>query len=107
MSETPTKTEQFARTMELVAYHIRCIESDPPGKFGLSIGGRHFRVTILERSKKKSPKIWDQVYIALDTDAPDDIGTWCGNRAGGAKTLSNLYAEDLIHMYGLFKDVAE
>ena len=104
-------TDPYVNAIQNMAGHVTDVMTRPaPCKFTVSIGGGVYRVTIEKGDLQdkahpayklddgKQVNIWDQVYIALDTDAKDDKGNWCGNRCGGRDTLAGLYADDIKKM---------
>lgn len=80
----PSAETDMAHLLDTFGYHIRCLTTNEPGKFGLGLSAGAVSVNVsVEIKMRANPEasgindtIWDQVFID---------GKWCGNRAGGCR----------------------
>lgn len=90
MNKKTSAETDMAHLLDTFGYHMRCLATNEPGKFGLGLtaGGVSVNVSV-EIHMRKNPDasginmIWDQVYID---------GKWCGNRAGGCREYAERCA---------------
>lgn len=84
--KTSAETD-MAHLLDTFGYHIRCLATNEPGKFGLGLSAGavsvHVSVEIERSMLSEAAPIWDQVYIN---------GQWCGNRAGGCREYATRCA---------------
>jgi hypothetical protein len=80
--------KDMAHLLDTFGYHIRCIATNEPGKFGLGLSSNevsaYVSVEIQLRSEpEKIEAIWDTVLID---------GVSCGNRSGGCREYAKRCA---------------
>lgn len=91
MNKKTSAETDMAHLLDTFGYHIRCLATNEPGKFGLGLSAGavsvHVSVEIKMRANPDASgindTIWDQVFID---------GKWCGNRAGGCREYAERCA---------------
>lgn len=91
--EKETPAQRFIRLVQLTAMHCsEIMVLEAPTQYRCGISETVYTITI--KPSRLGDKVWDQVWIALESDEGD--GTLCGNRCGGRETLAGLYADELL-----------